>query len=208
MADGNRFFCDITLNEFEEQLGRSHSLGALRSLMDSSLSNLGFGAYAYMRLLIEPSGDVEIQGVTSYPTAWCDRYKSANYLAIDPTLWYCRSQTIPVTWHELSEMGSRQGERSKLFEEAKNYGLCYGITVPLHSGSRWISAMNVVTDLPLKEAIRQITEHRDMVHIMSILFHGTAEACMRTSNVHLTQPQHSSPLIREFQTPKSKRELH
>jgi hypothetical protein len=208
MAVASRFFSDAVLNEFEEQLQRSRSLTALRSMMERSLSKLGFGAYAYVRFAQEPSENPEIQGLSSYPRAWCERYKSANYFATDPTLWYCKYQIIPVAWHELDKINAWQGASSNMFEEARDHGLRHGITVPLHSGNQWVSAMNVVTDLPLREASSQIAACRDMIHVMAILFHGTAEARIRTANSFVPNAPPSNPAAKNLGTLRSKREYH
>lgn len=198
MALSTRFFSDKLLNEFEEQLHCSDSLSELRSMMDASLSNLGFAAYAYVRIALKPGGACEIRGLTNYPSEWCKRYKDADYFAVDPTLWYCESELRPVTWHELCEMQKPKGFAGNLFEEASGYGLRNGITVPLHGGDRWLSAMNVVTDLACEEAARLVTAHKDIVQIMAILFHGMAEERIRTSGLHFPQSRQSDTPIHAF----------
>jgi len=185
MGLGNRFFCDKLLSEFEEQLRHSYSLGALRDSMHNSISGLGFEAYAYVRVTRNQNGASEIEGLTNYPSAWCERYKDADYFAFDPTLRYCASELQPVAWHDLRASHAGDRAASILFEEAQGYGLRNGITIPLHGGDRWVSAMNVVTDVACREATQMVSAHMDMLHIMSIIFHGIADERIRSSKLSL-----------------------
>jgi hypothetical protein len=207
MAVGNQLFSDKLLNEFEEQLHCSNSLSALRSMMDSNLSNLGFAAYAYVRIAVETDGACKIQGLTNYPSDWCEHYRDADYFAVDPTLWYCESELRPVAWHQLSEIQKHKGIGTSLFDEARGFGLRDGITVPLHAGNRWLSAMNVVTDLGYQEAIRLVMAHMDMVQIMAILFHGIAEERIRASKLSFPRSRQSDTPIRGFRAPGGSRRV-
>jgi Autoinducer binding domain len=196
MAPVNRYFSDKLLNEFEEQLQCSSSLGELRSMMDDNLANLGFASYAYIRISVEPDGTWEIGGLTNYPSDWCKHYRDADYFTIDPTLWYCESEFRPVAWHELGKVHRHKGFCADVFEEARLFGLRNGITVPLHGGDGWLSAMNVVTDLARREAARLVTAHMEIVQIMSILFHGIAEERVRTSELQFpTSAQTDKPIF-------------
>jgi len=201
MTIGNRFFSNKLLNDFEERLQDSNSLSALRSMMDNSLSNLGFAAYAYVRIAVQPNGAWEIGGLTNYPRDWCKHYRDADYFTVDPTLWYCESACRPVPWHELNERQRRMDIGHDLFEEARLFGLSNGITVPLHGGDGWLSAMNVVTDLACREADRLVTAHMETVHIMSILFHGIAEERIRSSKLQFPRSRQAGKPIYGYRAP-------
>ena len=192
MGLGNRFFSDKMLNDFEEQLQYSASLNALRDQMRSSIVNLGFEAFAYVRIARGHPDRPRIGGLTSYPRAWCERYRRAQYFAVDPTVWYCATHIQPVAWSDLinSQSGNRATE--ELFEEAQGYGLRHGITIPLHGGDCRLSAMNVATDCGCREASRFLTAHMDMIHIMALIFHGIAEKRIRSAELSLPTA-HMSP---------------
>lgn len=201
MALSNRIFSNKLLNDFEEQLQYTDSLSALRSMMDSSLTSLGFAAYAYIRITVGPDGTWEVGGLTNYPSDWCAHYKDADYFTIDPTLWYCETACQPVAWHQLGEIQRRNHKGPDLFAEARVFGLRNGITVPLHGGNGWLSAMNVVTDLAYREADRLVMAHMDIVHIMSILFHGMAEDRVRTSRLQFPESRQTDKPIYGYRSP-------
>jgi hypothetical protein len=205
MAPINRFFSDKLLNEFEEQLQCSNSLSDLRVMMDSNLANLGFVSYAYVRIEREPNGEWEINGLTNYPSDWCEHYKDSDYFTVDPTLWYCESEFRPVAWHDLDNIQGHKGYGSDLFHEARGFGLRNGITVPLHGGDGWLSAMNVVTDLSRPEAVRLVTAHMEFVQIMSILFHGIAEERIRTSQLHFPRSRQTDRPVFGYRAPGASR---
>lgn len=201
MALSNRFFSDKLLNEFEEQLQCSTSLAELRAMMDSNLAELGFASYAYIRITLGSDGLWDIGGLTNYSSDWCKHYKDADYFTIDPTLWYCESALRPVAWHELGQAHRHRGFGADLFEEARVFGLSNGITVPLHGGDGWLSAMNVVTDLARREAARLVEARMEIVQIMSILFHGMAEERIRTSRLRFPTSTQTDKPIFGYRTP-------
>ena len=201
MTLGNRSFSNKLLNDFEERIQCASSLHALRAMMDHSLSELGFAAYAYIRIAARPNGTWEIGGLTNYPSDWCEHYRDADYFSIDPTLWYCESELRPVAWHDLGRIQRHKETGPDLFEEARDFGLRNGITVPLHGGDGWLSAMNVVTDLPRGEADRLVTAHMENVQIMSILFHGIAEERIQKSKLRFPWSRQTDKPIYGYRAP-------
>jgi len=77
-----------------------------------------------------------IEGIvisSNYPAEWRERYDSNNYVAIDPVVRHCWSESRPVSWDLLvfSE-GKRGRQERKLMREAGEYGLSFGISIPVH----------------------------------------------------------------------------
>jgi LuxR family transcriptional regulator len=59
--------------------------------------------------------------VSDYPQAWCDRYNSAGYLSIDPTVLHAQMSQVPIVWSD-----SLFENTQNLWEEANAHGLVVG----------------------------------------------------------------------------------
>lgn len=71
--------------------------------------------------------------INGYPTKWNKRYKDQEYLAIDPTVAHCFSNTTPIYWEQiLKTTCKRDPNVNKLFAEMAKHGLQNGISFPIH----------------------------------------------------------------------------
>lgn len=70
---------------------------------------------------------------SNYPAAWRERYDSNNYVAIDPVVRHCWSESRPVLWDRLAYSDGKLGQQERgVMQEACEHGLCFGISVPVH----------------------------------------------------------------------------
>ena len=82
---------------------------------------LGFEYCAYGLRIPLPLSNPKTMFLNNYPTAWQDRYATANYVEVDPTVAHGRRSHTPITWNALAE-----GASTPFWEDAASYGLCYG----------------------------------------------------------------------------------
>jgi DNA-binding CsgD family transcriptional regulator len=59
--------------------------------------------------------------ISDYPKAWCDRYNSAGYVNIDPTVLHAQVSQVPIVWSD-----SLFENTQDLWEEANAHGLVVG----------------------------------------------------------------------------------
>jgi LuxR family transcriptional activator of bioluminescence operon len=71
--------------------------------------------------------------VSGLPDPWWQRYSDQEYLFQDPTFHHCVSNTTPLYWDDvLSERVSTAGDIN-ILREASEFGLCQGVSIPIHS---------------------------------------------------------------------------
>lgn len=59
--------------------------------------------------------------ISDYPKAWCNRYNSAGYVNIDPTVLHAQMSQVPIVWRD-----SLFENTHDLWEEANAHGLVVG----------------------------------------------------------------------------------
>ncbi|QPL47630.1 LuxR family transcriptional regulator [Halomonas sp. A40-4] len=109
----------------------------LQAAMSGIIKNLGFQKFIYAFFVPEKATcSSEKMVISGYPEEWRDRYKKNDYTFIDPVTKYCRKNVTPISWSGLRV--AKEGQNNKVINEAKEFGLTYGRTIPLHGpGGAW-----------------------------------------------------------------------
>lgn len=102
---------------------------ALRHRAQELVRKLGFDHFLYATgLKMENSTTSFTKVITTYPAAWIEKYVSAGFSAIDPTVRHCMERRTPFVW---SKQAFERAGAGLMFEEARRHGLQSGITIPL-----------------------------------------------------------------------------
>lgn len=192
------FFCDTMLDAFETEVERATSADRLCTVLARNLGNLGFDHFAYIRFSEAEDGTPAAHVLTQYPLAWRERYVAARHFGSDPALWHTVGRVTPITWYELAEFEAPSERSAAILEEARSHGLCNGVATPLHSAGRTFAVLNAATDLDGYQAVELIRRFRNMVHMMSSIFHAHAERCMQAHALTLPTARISDPLVRKM----------
>lgn len=131
---------DRALLEFAECAMLVHDEKALRDLFECHLQQLGFDRFAYL-VLRWPDGSLAPQAVTTYPMEWARRYAEQNYINRDQVVPTAAASIMPFDWRAINL--ENEGQR-RVFNEAGEYGIRNGITVPLHGPGGALAAAMVL----------------------------------------------------------------
>ncbi|QQZ41039.1 autoinducer binding domain-containing protein [Pseudomonas sp. SK3(2021)] len=101
----------------------SSSVQAL-NIIEIETQRHGFDVFAFGVKKSTPftRPDTRLRG--TYPEAWMDIYRIRNYAATDPAVEHALRTTNVVVWSD-----KLREENPLLFSEAKEYGLCEGVTL-------------------------------------------------------------------------------
>lgn len=77
-----------------------------------------------------------------YPPEWVDHYFVSEYLRLDPVIAHCQAHSTPLLWPSTNTPPAGTDKRSRsvwrMFNEAREFGLDSGISIPVHGlGCRW-----------------------------------------------------------------------
>jgi LuxR family quorum-sensing system transcriptional regulator SolR len=109
---------------------------------------LGFDYCAYGMRAPLPLSNPKTLLFNNYPEEWKTQYKSKNYLAIDPSVKLAIRSLLPIIWTD----DLFNSERS-LWEEARSYGLHFGMAQSTHDFNGIISMITLArSSEPITEA--------------------------------------------------------
>lgn len=73
--------------------------------------------------------------LVTYPNEWVDLYMKQEYWRVDPTTRVASRTNRPVLWNSISALTTAE---ESLLKEAQGFGICDGLSVPVHSaGELW-----------------------------------------------------------------------
>lgn len=148
--------------EIVDRLEGLENLGQLHAQCGKIADSLGFERYLFGSFFPQ-IGD--IVSVDSFPDPWRVKYQNASYIDVDPTVLHCMVETSPLLWKDIVRDRSASGKAATaLMEEAAEYGLKDGISVPVHGAGAEAGMMSFVssnrllvneTSLPLLRMVSQ-----------------------------------------------------
>ncbi|KVE23976.1 LuxR family transcriptional regulator [Burkholderia singularis] len=112
--------------------------GVFQSLA-ASVRELGFEHCAFGARVSLPVSEPQFSLQSNYPDAWVERYIRHNYFAIDPTVKYSLTQSLPLSWQ-----ADNQTQSAEFWEEAADYGLRYGWCMPVGGRAGMIGLVTMV----------------------------------------------------------------
>lgn len=163
------------MSQWEEEVTAKLRIAETEKLVFHVLENaavdLGFENCGYRMSLNFPISRPTVVSIDNFPLGWQERYLSAGYLEVDPSVAHCRRSDKPVVWCDQLFATSPQ-----LWCEAKSYGLAVGWSQSTHSihGARGMLTF-VRRSVPLTPTELLSKEQR-----MSFLAGASHEAMLRT----------------------------
>ncbi|MDQ7730605.1 LuxR family transcriptional regulator [Halomonas sp. SpR8] len=120
-----------------DKISKSKNKENLLSSISSFVEFVGCEYYVYACFTPSDHGykKDEIILINGYPQEWRDHYDYNGYASFDPVVKICKKSVMPFKWSNID--CGLVGDKP-IMEEAKEFGLSYGWTVPLHSiGGEW-----------------------------------------------------------------------
>jgi LuxR family transcriptional activator of conjugal transfer of Ti plasmids len=166
---------------FIDGLAASGDAESLRKVLAEASTALDLGCFAYLSLPSPKGGAPEL--ISTYPVKWTDHYLRQSYERLDPVIIEARATPEPFEWgHELS--GLRLSKlQYELLDEAAQFGIRCGFTVPIHDPRGPIAAVTFAADERRATFQRCIEQHRHVLQLMAMYFHAHARRRLTPNRV-------------------------
>jgi DNA-binding CsgD family transcriptional regulator len=131
---------------------------------------LDLSCFAYLRLPREPQGKPRL--ITTYPEKWTSHYLKSRYERIDPIIAQAIQCPDPFLWGSSFPTPFGSPEQQRLFDEASQFGIRTGFTVPIHDGHGPVAALTFAASQ--REAPFEICTkpHARVLQLMAMYFHA------------------------------------
>jgi len=170
------------------------NVASLSAILDKSAARLGFQHYAYATLRM-PQGLDKPFVITNYPDGWHRHYSENSYVDIDPVMAGATKGVRPLKWGKGLPNPKYPNKSQRIFDEASEFKVCNGITVPVHVQMTQMATFTVASDLKTREFLRSWDAYRHELHLLALHFH---EAVVDNVLNELVPPEvHLSPREKE-----------
>jgi len=150
------------------------SLGAnsydLRGAMSEAAAGLELNCFAYLCMPRQRREAPRL--ISTYPPAWTAQYLQKHYERVDPVIARALSDPEPFTWGMGSGSEGMSSVQRELLDDAAQYGIRCGFTIPIHDGRGPICAVTFAADERLAEFQSCINQHGRVLQLMAICFHA------------------------------------
>lgn len=162
-----------TLVKRIEDLSRvaiSKDVDEARSIMSAFTNDLGFEAFTYH--VVRPPEGVRAQFyLSSYDAAWVKHYLDENYVNVDAVVDQASREVLPFSWRD-TQKPRHEGDRQELiFNEASEFGMKNGASVPIHGPAGSYAILNVASDAEDVEFNKRWQENRINLQVFGLHIH-------------------------------------
>jgi DNA-binding CsgD family transcriptional regulator len=132
------------------QLAHATSLDQLETILGAECQLLGFDSFFYALRTPTSYSHAEIIVLDGFPERWVKRYFEHAYFDIDPVKEWCVKKVVPLCWSDLVlDPGSRS---ETMMLDAASYGLCDGVSMPVHSPQGELGILSFSINAPPAQA--------------------------------------------------------
>lgn len=147
-----------------QAFGAATDTAQIEALCRRHCAQMGFDTFIYALRIPTHFTESRVVMVQSYPQAWTGHYLAKGYSRIDPVIGHCANHVTPVAWHQLAPRPHSAGAR--MMEEAGEFGLRCGLTVPVHSPQGELGLLSFASELAgpaARRATEQATAHAQLL---------------------------------------------
>ena len=132
------------VQDFIEKSTRIVDLTELAKLFDVTIKKLGcthFICLSHVDVFNLPDDAVIL---SNYPLEWGLYHNEQHYHKIDPIMDTCKERITPFTWSNSAWRALLNLDKANILNEAGEFGLVEGHTVPIHTGDGYSASCSVV----------------------------------------------------------------
>ena len=166
---------------FIDGLANSTDATDLQKTMARASAALDLNCFAYLALPYR-RGDMP-HLISTYPTKWTDHYLRNRYEKVDPVIVGSLKTAEPFEWGIGLSPTPLSKAQYGLLDEAAQFGIRCGFTVPVHDPRGPIAAVTFAADERRAAFQHCIEQHRHVLQLMAMYFHAHARRRLTPNRV-------------------------
>lgn len=135
---------------------------------------LAFGLPCFAYLRMPRDGRAAAALVSNYPIGWTEHYLKEHCERLDPVIQQAHRRTDPFVWGMGADNAQLSPAQMQLFEQAAEFGICCGFTIPVQDGRGPVAAVTFANDTRHPEFLRTIEQNRLVLQLMALCLHSHA----------------------------------
>jgi len=155
---------------FIDLLSSAADVDDFSEALATTATALDLSCFAYLAL---PSrSDKQPLVLSTYPVNWVNHYLRNHYERFDPVVIQALQNPDPFQWGAGLSTRHISSVQQEFLNEASQFGIRVGFTVPIHDGHGPIAALTFATDQNRPQFETFIHAHGRMLQLMAMYFHA------------------------------------
>jgi DNA-binding CsgD family transcriptional regulator len=174
----------------QQRFATAPTLAQLKEICLEVSNKLQFDSFVYALRTPTNFSNAQVIMLDGYPQGWVKHYFESAYYESDPVLAWCIHEIFPIRWSDL--VLEPASPAAAMMLDAANYGLCDGVTMPVHTPQGELGILSFSVNAPPAQA-RLITEQA--LSIIPLLATHLHQAVRRLG--YCSKEIHSNLTLRE-----------
>ena len=166
---------------FIDGLAAGGDIERLRTVLANAGAALDLSCFAYLSMPSRRGDAPEL--ISNYPVTWTDHYLREHYERVDPVIVQALTATEPFEWGQEFTAKRLSKPQCALLDEAAQFGIRCGFTVPVHDSRGPVAAVTLTTDERRPAFQRCIEQNRSVLQLMATYFHAHARRRLSINRV-------------------------
>lgn len=154
---------------FVDGLREGGDVDTFRAVFADGIAAFDLGAFAYVELVERPAKAPFL--ISTYPKTWTDHYFRNRYEDVDPVISGARNGVEPFHWGRDTASGVISPQQQMLFDEAAEFGILAGVTIPIHEGPSRFAAVTLASDQHTMAFHRLVDRDLRTLQLMAVALH-------------------------------------
>lgn len=153
---------------FAEQLAASHDMADLQDALAKTAASLDLPSFAYLFPSAQPGCNTGL--ISTYPHAWTSHYLRNGYETVDPVVHQARLRRGAFRWGAERDLDLSSSQQ-QLMDEASQFGIRRGFTIPIHDRRGLFAALTFATDEGKPLFFKMIERYDLTLRLIAMVFH-------------------------------------
>ncbi len=176
---------------FIDGLAASGDTERLRTVLADAGAALDLSCFAYLSMPSRRGDAPEL--ISNYPVEWTDHYLREHYERVDPVIVEALTATEPFEWGQEFTVKRLSKPQCALLDEAAQFGIRCGFTVPVHDSRGPVAAVTFAADERRPAFQRCIEQNRPCCSSWRCIFMLThAEGCRSIGSLMVSRCRRES----------------
>jgi DNA-binding CsgD family transcriptional regulator len=155
---------------FIDLLAAADSAADFSNVLTSTANALELSCFAYLAL--PNNHEAKPLLISTYPEEWTSHYLRSRYELIDPVISQALRTPDPFPWGAGIQANNRSPAQHRLFDEAGEFGIRIGFTVPIHDAHGPIAALTFASSQCSQTFETFTTSQARVLQLMAMYFHA------------------------------------
>ncbi|MGX4770588.1 LuxR family transcriptional regulator [Bradyrhizobium guangdongense] len=148
----------------------ANSAADFAQAMTAAANDLELSCFAYLALPGKLQGKPCL--ISTYPDEWTSHYLRSRYELVDPVITRALHTAEPFQWGIGTQSDLRSPVQQQLLDEAAEFGIRVGFTVPIHDGHGPVAALTFAASRPSHTFETFTLSQARVLQLMAMYFHA------------------------------------